>query len=153
MKYFNNEKTAEEIKKTYRALLKKNHPDLGGSKEIAQEIIAEMELAMTKIFRNIKIESESNVDFDAEMFGDVLKEVVNFEELKIEIIGHWIYAFNSFKYKEQLKELGFWFSGKHKAWVFSGQPKRKIRTKFSTDDNRERLGSKVVATKRTYQLQ
>jgi hypothetical protein len=52
-------------------------------------------------------------------FQEVLQKIITLD-CQIEIIGYWIYCFNSKEVKEQLKELGFWFSGKHKAQVYSG---------------------------------
>jgi hypothetical protein len=63
---------------------------------------------------------------------------------QIEIIGYWIYCFNSKEVKEQLKELGFWFSGKHKAWVYSGKPKRGRAGKETLDEIRAKKGSQKI---------
>lgn len=38
MKYFHNINTLEELRTSYRALLKKFHPDNGGSEEATKEI-------------------------------------------------------------------------------------------------------------------
>jgi hypothetical protein len=76
-------------------------------------------------------------------FQEVLQEIINFD-YEIEIIGYWIYCFNSKEVKEQLKELGFWFSGKHKAWVYSGRPKRLRAGKETLDEIRARKGSQKI---------
>jgi hypothetical protein len=50
-------------------------------------------------------------------FQEILRKIINLD-CQIEIIGYWIYYFNSKEVREQLKEFGFWFSGKHKAWQY-----------------------------------
>ena len=49
-KYFKNVETLEELRKQYRDLLKKYHPDNGGSEEITKDINTEYEqLVYSKI--------------------------------------------------------------------------------------------------------
>ena len=76
-------------------------------------------------------------------FQDILQKIINLD-CEIEIIGYWIYCFNSKEVKEQLKELGFCFSSKHKAWVYSGKPKKNIKSKETLDEIRARKGSRKV---------
>jgi hypothetical protein len=70
----------------------------------------------------------------------------------IEIIGYWIYCFNSFLVKDRLKELDFWFSSKHKAWVFSGHQKSRYVTKATIDQLRAAKGNWKIERKRTKEL-
>lgn len=57
MKYFNNVKSYKELKETYRALLKKNHPDNGGDLETMQEINQEYDIAF-RIWKDRAIKNE-----------------------------------------------------------------------------------------------
>ena len=41
--------------------------------------------------------------------------------------------------------MGFWFTGKHKAWVYSGRSKRNITSRETLDEIRESKGSHKVA--------
>ena len=43
MKWFANVRTVEELRKQYRQLMKKHHPDVGGNTEDAKEINSEYE--------------------------------------------------------------------------------------------------------------
>ena len=43
MKWFTNVHTVEELRKQYRQLMKKHHPDVGGNTEDAKQINAEYE--------------------------------------------------------------------------------------------------------------
>ena len=79
-------------------------------------------------------------------FQDILQQIINFD-CEIEIIGYWIYCFKSKEVKDQLKVLGFWFSGKHKAWVYSGKPKRNISSRETLDEIRARKGSQKIEKK------
>jgi hypothetical protein len=76
-------------------------------------------------------------------FQEILRQIINLD-CQIEIIGYWIYCFNSKEVREQLKEMGFWFSGKHKAWVYSGKPKRGRAGKETLDEIRAKKGSQKI---------
>jgi len=76
--------------------------------------------------------------------------VENFEEalnlvtrnrIKAEIIGQWLYCFTTALIGYQLEAIGFWFSFKHLAYVFSGHPKEYIADDETLDEIRARLGS------------
>jgi hypothetical protein len=67
---------------------------------------------------------------------------------QIEIIGYWIYCFKSYEVHEQLKDLGFWFSSKHKAWVYSGRTKRLRAGKETLDEIRARSDFSPRAAKK-----
>ena len=142
---FNNCESVEEAKTAYRELSKKNHPDAGGSEEMMKAINLEYEKFMNDFISGRINDFTADKDFDinSEPFAEILKKVIHFN-MDIEIIGFWIYARNSFEVKDTLKELGFWFSKKHKAWVFSGSKKRNIRTRMTTDDIRNTHGSTAV---------
>ena len=51
MRYFKNVETLEELRKQYRDLLKKYHPDNGGSEEITKDINTEYE-QLFKVLKN-----------------------------------------------------------------------------------------------------
>lgn len=57
-KYFKNITSYEELKNTYRALIKANHPDGGGSVETMQEINCEYD-ALFKIWKDRAIKDET----------------------------------------------------------------------------------------------
>lgn len=136
-----------EAKKIYRDLSKSNHPDHGGSEDMMKQINIEYERFLKNFIDGRVNEFTENKDYDinSEPFADMLKKVMDFD-MDIEIIGFWIYARDcwSVEEKEQLKDLGFWYSKKHKAYVFSGSKKKKIRSKLTTADIRDIHGSTAV---------
>ena len=82
----------------------------------------------------------------AGMFQPVadLKEavaLVNRVFIKSEIIGSWLYCFTTPLIGFQLELLGFWYSYKHQAFIFSGGPKGSPADEESLDEIRTRLGS------------
>ena len=151
MNYFQHCKSIEEAKKLYRALLLQYHPDHAGqegesiTKDIITQFNAFLNSFMSQSFNSYYADKDWKPDPEnVTPFQDILQKIINFD-CEIEIIGYWIYCFNSKEVKEQLKELGFWFSGKHKAWVYSGKPKRKIFSHETLDEIRARKGSQKVA--------
>ena len=144
---FNNCSSVMEAKKIYRDLSKSNHPDHGGSEDMMKQINIEYERFLKNFIDGRVNEFTENKDYDinSEPFADMLKKVMDFD-MDIEIIGFWIYARDcwSVEEKEQLKDLGFWYSKKHKAYVFSGSKKKKIRSKLTTADIRDIHGSTAV---------
>ncbi len=125
MKYFNNVSTLEELRRQYKELLKKYHPDNPqGSTEATQEINAEYDM-----FKVLKDKHESKSDkttdstankqtsYNANMYDwendktlrEVLQKIINFDGLEIEIVGAWIWVSgNTYSYKKELKEMPKW---------------------------------------------
>lgn len=160
MKHFKNIASKEELRKAYIALIKKHHPDLGGSTEICQEITAEYQELIKKFnaseFSGVNSKyTYSEADTFDEEIAEILKKIIIFENMKIEIIGFWVWCTNSFEYKDQLKELGFQFSGSKKAWFwYSGIGQKKVfYANFKNlDDIKKKYSSQTVETKKTKKI-
>jgi hypothetical protein len=151
MNYFEQCQSVEEAKKHYRDLLMQHHPDHAGqegealTKEIIAQFNAFLNGFMSRSFNSYYEDKEWKPNAETVTpFQEVLQKIINLD-CEIEIIGYWIYCFNSKAVKEQLKELGFWFSGKHKAWVYSGKPKKGRAGKETLDQIRARKGSQKIA--------
>jgi hypothetical protein len=150
MDYFSKCQSVEEAKKRYKKLLMQYHPDHAGpeGEAVTKEIIAQFNAFlngfMSHSFNSYYEDKEWKPKEEAVYpFQEVLQKIINLD-CQIEIIGYWIYCFNSKEVKEQLKELGFWFSGKHKAWVYSGKPKRGRAGKETLDEIRAKKGSQKI---------
>lgn len=149
-KWFSKVDTVEGLKKQYRNLAKKYHPDHGGDentfKEIQNEFESILESFMFSSFSSYEEKYGKEANGNMFVFADILKEIISFN-MKIEIIGYWIYCFNSFEYKDVLKQKGFWFSKKHKAWVYSGGKKIKRATKHTIDSIKNHYGFTAIREK------
>ena len=149
MKWFVGINTIAELRTKYRQLLKKYHPDNpGGSVEITQEINKEYD----KIFDllNKKSTETGETQFTEEenqQFKEMLNTIINFN-MTIEVIGTWIWAFDSYAYRKELKELGFTYAYKKKAWIWHyGEYKRHHKKEIPLDDIRAKYGTETVRAK------
>jgi hypothetical protein len=151
-KYFIN-MDLEQAKKYYHQLIFKHHPDRGGDEELCKEITSQFREYISNFTNTIfaKAENEKYADF-AESIRDALNKIIQFENLKIQVIGYWIYCFDSYNYKNQLKEIGFWFSSKHKAWIYSGAKKIRIRTNYTLDEIKNTYGCANIETEKKLKL-
>ena len=158
MTYFRNINDLQELRKQYKELLKAYHPDnANGSTEKCQEINSEYD----KLFKVLKNKHESKqantdgkkADFNSSHYDftedkilrEMLQKIIHFSSITIEICGSWIWCFNSYEYKDQLKELGFKYAAKKKSWYFHTETFRKKRNKpLSMDEIREFYGSSEV---------
>ena len=125
--WFKNTGTLEDAKELFHDLMKKYHPDAGGDTRTCQEINAQFDEYCASWMEGAFQDSKRAAD---SRFGDILSQVLKMD-VRVEIIGTWIYCFESKDSKDELKSLGFWFSGKHKAWIFNGQSKKKRRGRYS----------------------
>lgn len=166
MKYFNNVHTLEELRKQYKELLKKYHPDNPkGSTEATQEINAEYDI----LFKTLKNKHEKNTsdkeagtsnskskyDFTNDaILREMLQKIIHFSDATIEIIGDWIWVSgNTYSYKNQLKELGFKWASQKKMWFWhSDDYIKKSRKVLSIDDIRNYYGSTEVKTEKRKML-
>lgn len=156
MKYFKNIGTLEELRKQYKELLKQYHPDNGGDVAAMQEINSEYDA----LFKQLKNRHESkadnsnksgheNVQYDFEedtKLREALQKVVVLNDVVIEIIGNWLWiSGNTYRHKEYLKENGFKYGRKKRAWYFHTEAfRKKGRKPLSMDDIRNYYGSTEV---------
>lgn len=161
--HFKNVQSLEELRRQYKDLLKKYHPDnKDGSTKACQEINAEYD----KLFKILKDRHESaassaqsayKYDFNAESdkaIRDILQKIIKFTNATIEVCGSWVWVFNSYEYRAELKNLGFKFASKKKAWYWHGEEyQKKSHKSLSMDRIRDLYGSVSVETERTLKLQ
>ena len=145
MKYFQNIKNLDELRAAYRALLKKFHPDNGGSEEATKEINLEYE----KLFQILKNRSGADQETkyntqEDENLREVLQQIINLN-VNIEICGSWIWVSgNTYPVKESLKAAGFKFSKNKKAWYWHAGEYTRRGKKVSLDYIRTKYGSETV---------
>jgi hypothetical protein len=146
--YFDRPMTIQEAKKIYWTVAQAIHPDHGGTDAEFSDLNNQFQAYCRRAMKGAFDEAGDTKtgENNAGAFADILRAAMLFN-CRIEIIGFWIYAFDSLAVKDELKALGFWYSGKHKAWIYSGSVKRRIHTRNSTDDNRARWGCDVVREK------
>ena len=167
-RYFKNVETLEELRRQYRDLLKKYHPDnANGSTEATQEINTEYD----RLFKVLKDRHESKsadnnennakTDFNNMKYDfsedaklrEVLQQIITFEGINIEVCGSWIRAFDSYNYRKELKELGFKYASNKTAWYWHSETiRKKSHRTLSMEDIRNYYGSTEVDTDGTKRL-
>lgn len=164
-KYFKDVTTLEELRKQYKTLLKKYHPDCGGSEEATKEIIAEYEKLFSFLKDNEKYnhtdtkakeahEKKYNYKTDKAV-REAIERIIRFAGLKIEIVGTWIYVTgNTFQYKEEIKNAKFWWSKSKKCWFWGGSDDFKPDGSrgHSMKRNRNKYGSETIETENNNNL-
>jgi curved DNA-binding protein CbpA len=149
--YFKKIETLEELKKRYKQLALKNHPDVGGDVETMKKINAEYD----KVFSEVKnfcrnkdgeIYNKATTETEQE-FKDIINEVLKMNKVIIEIIGTFIWLSGDTKpYKEQIKKLKFRYSANKEAWYKSpANYRRKSKYNYNMNDIRGMFGVQYSA--------
>lgn len=141
--YFRDVKTLDELKKQYRRLAMKYHPDVGGSTEEMQRINAAYEARFEELKRQqntraaedttgqTKATSESAADFIA-----IINALLKLDGLEIELCGRWLWiGGETKKHKEALKAAGCRWSSTKKLWSWH----------FAEDGSHWHRGSKTMS--------
>lgn len=149
MKWFSGITSLNELRKQYKDLTKKHHPDRGGAEQDMKEINAEYEeLSQTLQFQNT---TDSNEDqewiFKEDGYREVLNYLLNIPDLEVELIGSWLWVDgNTFKHKKDLKKAGLFWASKKKKWYWRPPEQRKKRRgkPQSMKKIRNKYGSNVI---------
>lgn len=163
-KYFKNVESLEQLRKQYRDLLKKYHPDNGGSEDITKAINTEYD----QLFKILKDKHESKStddsgnanakasDYNQNMYDwendkalrEVLQKIINFDGIEIDLVGYFIWVDgNTYPHREALKEIGFRWSRQRRKWYWhDGEYRRYSNKKLSFADIQNRYGSTKVHT-------
>lgn len=152
MRYFEGLRTYEELKKEYRRLARKLHPDFGGDAEEFKKMAAEYDEAVKNLNRTGETrktaegrEYQYKETADPAEYRDIIDKMLHWN-VNIEIIGSWLWVSGeTYSHRKELKAMHFGFSGKKKAWYYHSEPFRKESSKrFSLDDLRNIYGSETV---------
>lgn len=168
MTYFKSVDSLESLRKQYKELLKKFHPDNpNGSTAACQEINAEYD----KLFKLLKDkheskqtstdstkESYSNMHYDFaedKAIRKMLQKIIFFSNITIDIVGRFIWIDgNTYQYRKEFKTLGFKWSGQRKKWYWhNGEYKKHRNSNLSYADIQNKYGSTEVKTEQRILLQ
>lgn len=152
-RYFENCKTAEELKAAYRKAAIKLHPDNGGNEEAFKEMQAEFSRMFDRL-KNVHKTAEGKTyektgeyatNETAEEFMNIINTVLTFDGVEVELCGSWLwFSGNTKEYKDQLKDLGCKWSANKKMWYWQNEGKRKHHKKaWTIDQIRNTYGSQT----------
>lgn len=152
MMYFTDCKTIEEVKAAYRKYAKQLHPDCGGSAEEFRKMMDEYEKAFDR-YKNVHKAAdgttyEKNTTETAAEFAEIINTIIHMDGIIIEIIGSWVWLEgNTYPYREQIKEAGFFFSKNKRAWYYNGDTERsRKKGRYSMKQIKEKFGCETVET-------
>ncbi len=154
MKWFNDPKTLEELKKQYKHLAINYHPDKGGSTADMQEINAEYD----RLFERLKnthqtadgktYTARTETTETANDFKEIIDKLIRFNGIHIEICGSWIWVTGcTIDFRDELKKMHFRWSKSKVAWYYHSEEYRKsTKRTYTLDEIRDLYGSEVVKT-------
>lgn len=126
MNYFQNCKCVEDLKKEFKRLCLRYHPDIStepNANEIMKEINGQYDSMFERlknVFRNKDgetYESKKTVSEAPEDFRNIISKLIILDGLKIELMGRWIWVSgNTKEHKEILKSLKFRWCKNKEAW-------------------------------------
>jgi hypothetical protein len=146
----------DDLKKVYKNLAKKLHPDKGGDTASFQAMQNEYDLLVNEILKtgNLSAQQVKNeVELD-EIYKEIVNALIPYENLNIEIIGTWIWLSGSFndlapltkKYGNGLLDsLGFKWANLKKMYYLDTTGKgTKNKKEMSIDNIRNKYGSTSI---------
>ena len=150
--WFKNVNCVEDLKKEYKKLAMKHHPDMGGNTQDMQEINNEYDI----LFKKLKdvhstadgkvYTSEHKTTETPEEFKNIINILITLEGINIELCGSWLWVTgNTKEHKETLKSLGFRWSKSKYAWYYhSADYKKTSKRNFTLNEIRELYGSEEI---------
>ena len=150
-KYFVSCRTLDELKKVYKHLAQKHHPDVGGDTRTMQEINAEYEARFEVLKRSQNEQAAEDTTGKArattESAGDfiaIIDHLLKLDGLEIELCGRWLWiGGDTKKHKEALKACGCrWTSSKkQRNWHIAEEGDKWHRGSKSMSQIRSKYGS------------
>ena len=157
-KWFKGIENIEQLRKKYKELLKVYHPDNGGNVSDMQEINAEFDELFKVLSKEEHADEQtSTYDTDEEnkAFKEVLSKIIHIHA-DVEVVGKWLWVEKgAYQYRELLKEVGFHYAPRKKAWYWHAEPySRRSKREISLDEIRQKYGTTTVnrKSKRQYAL-
>jgi curved DNA-binding protein CbpA len=142
--YFQDISTIDELKKAYRKLAFKHHPDRGGNEKIMKAVNAEYEVLFDKL--NVADENGNTKYTMNDGFREMINRIINLDGLDIEICGSWIWVSGETKkHKEAFKAAGYFWASKKKMWYWRPEEAKVRRSPgMGMDYIRNMYGSETI---------
>lgn len=150
--YFKGIDNLEDLRKEYRKLAKKLHPDCGGNEaefkamsDEYEKVFAELERAGRKTATNKEAhEKKYDAGLDQEI-RDIINKIIHLN-IDIEVCGSWIWCSgNTYTCKDELKANGFKWCSNKKMWAWHpADYVKKSRKSVSMNDIRNLYGSETI---------
>ena len=155
MKYFDDCKTAETLKKKYQKWAKALHPDNNPGKDTTaafQEMQAEFSAAWDRL-KDIHQAAdgetyERETTETAAEFMDIIDRLTRIVGIDVELCGSWLWVTGDTKpAKDLLKQIGFRWAAKKGAWYYHREPWYKKGGRMTLDEIRAKFGTEKFASK------
>lgn len=153
MKWFNNIKTKQELRKRYRELCKQYHPDVNPHTDGTEmkEINSEYD-DLIKVLPSEKTSEsttnnagESSTDNAPDIYRVIIEKIISIPDIQIEIIGTWLWVSGkTYEHRDIFKSFGMRYSKGKKAWYYTNENTGYHRGYHKNlDEIRNKYGSEV----------
>lgn len=142
--------TLQDLRKDYKRLAIKNHPDLGGNADVMKEINSEYDYIVANIHKYVgKTDNITEETLKDTMFKGIIDTLITLEGLEIELVGSWIWlSGKTYENKEVIKDLGFrWAKGKKKWYYTKDTFKKKRYKQKSLNELKTIYGCETISSK------
>lgn len=154
--HFKDCNSIDEVKKKFKDLAMKHHPDRGGDTATMQEIISEymsiLENPHFSFEHKYKTTEQEKQDFIK--YAEQIDKIAGLDDIIIEVMGDWIWiSGNTYPYRATLKNAGFFFAPKKTLWYYRPPEFKSANRKPKTiDEIRLKYGSDIIHHKREKQF-
>ena len=119
--YFESCRTLQDLKKLYRELALKNHPDMGGDVATMQAINAEYETAFARLrnAHNAAADEDHQSRETSREYPAVIDKLIHMVGITIEVCGSWVWVGGATReHREELKAAGLRWAPKKAMWYW-----------------------------------
>jgi curved DNA-binding protein CbpA len=155
-KYLINAANLDDLKKLYKKMAMKLHPDMGGSTEEMQALNAEYEARFEVLKRSQNEQAAADTTGRTHAtteapndFINIISALLHMEGLSVELTGRWLWITGrTLEHKEDLKASGCRWCSSKKCWSWhhAEDGSKFYRGHRSMDAIRAKYGSEVFAS-------
>lgn len=146
--YFDQCATLAEMKRLYRELAQRNHPDHGGDNATMQAINAAYSEAVKHFSRYGSMPKNerrqaANRRRSTQAVEKAIAAIQNLPGIKVELVGLWVWVSgDTYPHREIFKANGYHWANKKRMWYFAGCPAQSHGV--AMDSIREKYGSEII---------